>query len=85
VIRRRSKKNSKPTRAELAAGIAALAVILLVVGLILLEGRPPLAAQRCPIDGMPAEWQNRPRGASICNYGHFSAVERQAHTWWAAC
>jgi hypothetical protein len=85
-VRRRSKKNNKPTRAELAVGIAVLAVILLVVGLILLEGKPPLAAQRCPIDGMPAEWrQDRPQGASICNYGHFSVVERQAHNWWAAC
>jgi hypothetical protein len=85
-MRRISKKNNKPTRVELAVGIAVSAVMLLVVGLILLGGRHPLAAQRCPIDGMPAEWrQDRPQGASTCNYGHFSVVERQAHTWWAAC
>jgi hypothetical protein len=74
------------TRIELAIGSAVVVVALLLVGLILLrsKGAHSLDSQRCPIDGMAAEWRNRPHGANICNYGHFSVVERQAHTWWGA-
>jgi hypothetical protein len=84
---RRVRVKNTFTRAKLAVGIAVLAVALLLVGLIILRSKSgsSLAAQRCPIDGMAAEWQTRPHGARICNYGHFSVVERQAHTWWGAC
>ncbi len=84
---RRGREKNTITRAELAVGIVVLAAALLLVGLINLRSRSgsSLAGQRCPIDGVAAEWQSRPHGAGICNYGHYSVVERQAHTWWAAC
>lgn len=84
---KRVRATSKLTRGELAVGIGVLVVALLLVGLILLrsESGHSLAAQRCPIDGMAAEWRGRAHGANICNYGHFNIVERQAHTWWGAC
>ena len=84
---RRVRATSKLTRGELAVGIGVLTMALLLVGLILrLGGRGyRLAEQRCPIDGMAAEWASRPYGTNLCNYGHFSVVERQAHTWWGAC
>jgi len=75
------------TRTDLAVGSVVVAVALLLIALILLrsKGAQPVDSQRCPIDGMPAEWRNRALGSNTCNYGHFSVVERQAHTWWAAC
>jgi hypothetical protein len=84
---RRVRAKNNWTRAELAIGSAVVAVTLLLVGLILLrsKGAHSVDSQRCPIDGMAAEWRSDGRGTNICNYGHFSVVERQAHTWWAAC
>jgi hypothetical protein len=84
---RRQRAKNELTRGQRALGIVVLAIILLFVGLIIFRGQSgqALAEQRCPIDGMAAEWRSRPHGANICNYGHFSVVERQAHTWWAAC
>jgi hypothetical protein len=84
---RRLRAKSHWTRTELAIGSAVVAVTLLLVGLILFrsQGAHSVDSQRCPIDGMPAEWRNRAPGSNICNYGHFSVVERQAHTWWGAC
>jgi hypothetical protein len=84
---RRLRSRTNWTRTDLAIGSAVVAVTLLLVGFILLrsKGAHSLAPQRCPIDGVPAEWRSDGRGTNICNYGHFSVVERQAHTWWAAC
>jgi hypothetical protein len=81
----RSKNNW--TRADLAFGIAGLAFALFLVGLIFLKGEAAHLAgpQRCPIDGMAAEWRTEERGRNICNYGHFSKVDQKAHTWWAVC
>ena len=84
---RRVRTKNNWRRTELAIGGAVAAVALLLVRLILLRSRSAqsLDSQRCPIDGMAAEWRNRVPGSNICNYGHFSVVERQAHTWWGAC
>jgi len=38
----------------------------------------------CPIDGAAPEWMGRRNGNS-CQYFHYSAVERQTHSWWAEC
>jgi hypothetical protein len=38
----------------------------------------------CPIDGQVAEWSKR-QGQRDCEYGHFSTIEKQPHTWVAAC
>ena len=38
----------------------------------------------CPIDGRAAEW-TKPRDGVTCEYGHFSEMERTAHTWSARC
>jgi hypothetical protein len=38
----------------------------------------------CPIDGSPPEWTGKRNGSS-CEYLHYNAVERQTHSWWAAC
>jgi hypothetical protein len=84
---------SKFTRSELALGLTIAGVVLLFVMFIIVRsnyvsGVPP---QRCPIDGLPAEWQtDGERGGSrrdhnVCNYGHFSKVDQKPHTWWAAC
>jgi hypothetical protein len=80
---RRLRSRTNWTRTDLAIGSAVVAVTLLLVGFILLrsKGAHSLAPQRCPIDGMPAEWRSDGRGTNICNYGHFGVVERQAHTW----
>jgi hypothetical protein len=84
---RRVRAKNEMTRGQRALGIVVLAIILSFVGLIIYRNQSgqALAGQRCPIDGLAAEWRDRPRGATICNYGHFSVVERQAHTWWGAC
>jgi hypothetical protein len=81
----RSKDNW--TRADLAMGAAVVVVALLLLGLIFLRGKAAHSAgpQRCPIDGMAAEWRTEERGRTICNYGHFSKADQKAHTWWAAC
>jgi hypothetical protein len=84
---RRVRAKKEMTASQQALGIVLLAVILLFVGFIIFRGQSgqALDSQRCPIDGIAAEWRSRPHGANICNYGHFSVVERQAHTWWVAC
>jgi hypothetical protein len=38
----------------------------------------------CPIDGAAPEWTGQRNGNS-CEYLHYSAVERQTHSWWAKC
>lgn len=38
----------------------------------------------CPIDGSPPQWRGA-RNGNQCQYFHYSAVERQAHSWWAKC
>jgi hypothetical protein len=38
----------------------------------------------CPIDGAPAEYSKR-ISKNSCQYFHFSAVERQMHSWVADC
>jgi hypothetical protein len=38
----------------------------------------------CPIDGAAPEWTGKRNGSS-CEYLHYNAVERQTHSWWAAC
>jgi hypothetical protein len=88
----RRLKSKKLTRAELAVGIGIGVITLLLVGLIIFrKGTNSINPQRCPIDGLPAEWQTGGErygsrsDHNICNYGHFSVVEKKAHTWWAAC
>jgi hypothetical protein len=85
MARRKEQLELDTYRAGDRSGVVAVA--LLLVGLILLrsKGAHSLDSQRCPIDGMAAEWRSDGRGTNICNYGHFSVVERQAHTWWGAC
>src|SRR5438270_13758612 len=76
------------TRADLKFGAAVVVLGLVLVGLILLRSKRThyVAAQRCPIDGMAAEWRSdRPGTNNICNYGHFSNVDQKANTWWAVC
>lgn len=83
----RLKSNNHWTRADLALGTTVVVVALLLVGLILLRSKAAhsLGPQRCPIDGMAAEWRSEQRGSNMCNYGHFSKSDQKAHTWWAAC
>lgn len=38
----------------------------------------------CPIDGSPPQWRGG-RSGNQCQYFHYSAIERQAHSWWAKC
>lgn len=81
------------TRADLFVGLGIGVIALLLVGLIILKnnGARSVSPQRCPIDGLPAEWQTggehygSRRDHNICNYGHFSKVDQKPHTWWAAC
>jgi hypothetical protein len=75
------------TRADLFVGLGIGVIALLLVGLIILKnnGERSVSPQRCPIEGLPAEWRTdgervgSRRDHDICNYGHFR------HTWWAAC
>ncbi len=87
---RSSKSNL--TRAELLVGLGIGVIALLLVGLIILKNNGARSAGpvRCPIDGLPAEWQTGGRYGSmgdhnVCNYGHWSKVDQKPHTWWAAC
>jgi hypothetical protein len=80
------------TRADLLVGLGIGVIALLLVGLILLKnnGARSVSPQRCPIDGLPAEWQTdgervgSRRDHNICNYRHFSKIDQKPYTWWAA-
>jgi hypothetical protein len=84
---------SNLTRADLSVGFGIGVIALLLVGLIILKnnGVRSIGPQRCPIDGLPAEWQTGGErfgsraDHNVCNYGHFSKVDQKPHTWWAAC
>jgi hypothetical protein len=88
-------RTAKPnlTRADLSVGLGIGVIAILLVGLIILKsnGARSTGPQRCPIDGLPAEWQTggehfgSRRDHNVCNYGHFSKVDQKPHTWWAAC
>src|ERR1700730_1045932 len=86
-------KSRNPTRADLAIWSGIGVVTLFLVALIILRNRGTNSVnpQRCPIDGLPAEWRaggerfGSRSDHNICNYGHFSVVEKKAHTWWAPC
>jgi hypothetical protein len=83
---RRGSKN-KLAHTDLALGTTVVAIALLLVGLVLLRSKSArsMAPQRCPIDGMAAEWRSDGRGRNICDYGHFSTVDQKPLTWWGAC
>jgi hypothetical protein len=80
------------TRADLLVGLGIGVIALLLVGLIILKnnGARSVSPQRCPIDGLPAEWQTdgervgSRRDHNICNYRHFSKIDQKPYTWWAA-
>ena len=84
---------SNLTRADLWVGLGIGVIALFLVGLIILKnnGAGATSPQRCPIDGLAAEWQTggehygSRRDHNVCNYGHFSKVDQKPHTWWAAC
>jgi hypothetical protein len=82
----RGSKN-KLAHTDLALGTTVVAIALLLVGPVLLRSKSArsMAPQRCPIDGVAAEWRSDHRGTNACNYGHFSKVDQKPHTWWAAC
>lgn len=77
---------SKPTSKPLTVAYVALVVFLFASLLLTLYPHPskPIVPNICPIDGQLAEWSNR-QGQRDCEYGHFSTVERQPHTWVSAC
>jgi hypothetical protein len=80
------------TRADLLVGLGIGVIALLLVRLIILKnnGARSVSPQRCPIDGLPAEWQTdgervgSRRDHNICNYRHFSKIDQKPYTWWAA-
>ena len=81
----RRNRTPAPKSKPLTVAYIALAVFLFV-SLLLIHypsGRP-VVPNICPIDGQLAEWSNR-QGQRDCEYGHFSAAEKQPHTWVAAC
>ena len=66
--------------------IRIFAFVLIVGLLIFLAFRPPFHSttpNNCPIDGQPANWSKQE--GNTCEYGHFSVIEKKAHTWSAAC
>jgi hypothetical protein len=85
IRRTKSRINSKNklTRADLAVGLGISVIAWLLVGFIILRinGARSIGAQRCPIDGFPAEWQaggehfGSRRDHNICNYGYYSKAD----------
>lgn len=80
------QRTPKPKSWPLTVAYVALVVFLFAgILLILYPGaNRPAIPNICPIDGQVAEWSNR-QGQRDCEYGHFSTVEKQPHTWVAAC
>ena len=77
----RESKGKPPTVAYV------LLLLFLFAGMLLILyplSRKPIVPNICPIDGQLAEWSER-QGQRDCEYGHFSAVEKKPHTWWARC
>jgi hypothetical protein len=65
--------------------IGRIAILLFFLGATgCAKGTIGYAPSRCPIDGAPAEYSKR-ISANSCQYSHFSAVERQMHSWVADC
>ena len=58
-----------------------LGALLLVLIFRNRHQRPPHV---CPLDGQPVEWSTA-RDADICDYGHFSTIEKTTHAWLAPC
>jgi hypothetical protein len=65
-----------------------IALLVLVVALvfvfIILRGNGSAGIGRCPIDGQASEW-SRYKTQNVCEFGHFSMVEKTAHQWFGAC
>jgi hypothetical protein len=84
---RRSKPSAKnqnlPT--PLAGKILLIVLFVGVMAYVVqMKSRKPIISNVCSIDGQLAEWSKR-QGRRDCEYGHFSVVEKTAHTWSAAC
>ncbi len=58
--------------------------VIVLVFLAIAGCAKPHASNTCPIDGVPAEHSKR-ISANSYQYSHFSAVERQLHSWVADC
>jgi hypothetical protein len=71
--------NRPQSTANKAAFIAAILVFLFTTSCGTSSAR-----NACPIDGQPPQWKGGRKGNS-CEYFHYSAIERQTHSWWAEC
>ena len=80
------KKPKKKEPTIISRVLLFLVVVALVVAVVYNyhRMRRPIIPNVCPIDGQVAEWSKR-QGRRDCEYGHFSAVEKQQHTWVADC
>jgi hypothetical protein len=59
-------------------------VVALVLVVLILRGHGSAGVGRCPIDGQASEW-SRYKTQNVCEFGHFSMVEKTAHQWFGAC
>jgi hypothetical protein len=70
--------------ADLGLRIFVVAVLFAVLLLAVLRRHGVRGPDYCPIDGKQAQWTKR-RSDTSCDYGHFSNVEKTAHTWSGTC
>ncbi len=81
-------RRSKRTQVKPPSLISRIALFVLVVAfvfvLLILRGHGSAGVARCPIDGQDSEW-SRYKTQNLCEFGHFSMVEKTAHQWFGAC
>jgi hypothetical protein len=59
-------------------------VLVLIILVIVACAKGHHRQNACPIDGQPPQWSGR-RNGNLCEYFHYSAVEKTTHSWWADC
>jgi hypothetical protein len=80
-MKRKIKQPSAPLIVQIGLVVAIVAVIILVA---MSRSGTPVTSSRCPIDGAMPEWTKH-KTFTVCEFGHFSVVEKTSHHWFGAC